>query len=141
MRTTVLPGSRVLQPLHGCKLSIINGSPQVRAMAPAAGKQHELRYLLLPCRGLEQETALPRDSYLQPYYKDVYGYLRVGPPLLLVVQDLNMTRHSPDIDAVCSISGCRDDSLLNQVRLLCSCIERSTNGRAAEFAMATLRAL
>ena len=27
-----------------------------------------------------------------------------------------MTRHSPDIDAVCSISGCRDDSLLNQVR-------------------------
>lgn len=84
-------------------------------MAPAAGKQHKLRCLPLPCRGLEQETALPRDSYLQPYYKDVYGYLRVGPPLLLVVQELNMTRHSPDIDAVCSISGCRDDSLLNQV--------------------------
>ena len=70
-----------------------------------------------PHRGLEQETALPRDSYLQPYYKDVYGYLRVGPPLLLVVKDLNMSRKSEDINAVCSIAGCRDDSLLNQVRI------------------------
>lgn len=67
-------------------------------------------------RGLEQETALPRDSYLQPYYKDVYGYLRVGPPLLVVVKDLNMSRHAQDVDAVCSISGCKDDSLLNQVQ-------------------------
>ena len=72
---------------------------------------------LSSCRGLEQETALPRDSYLQPYYKDVYGYLRVGPPLLLVVKDLNMSRKSEDINAVCSIAGCRDDSLLNQVRI------------------------
>ncbi len=72
---------------------------------------------LSPHRGLEQETALPRDSYLQPYYKDVYGYLRVGPPLLLVVKDLNMSRKSEDINAVCSIAGCRDDSLLNQVRI------------------------
>ena len=72
---------------------------------------------LSPHRGLEQETALPRDSYLQPYYKDVYGYLRVGPPLLLVVKDLNMSRKSEDINAVCSIAGCRDDSLLNQVQI------------------------
>ncbi|EIE26672.1 multidrug efflux transporter AcrB transmembrane domain-containing protein [Coccomyxa subellipsoidea C-169] len=66
-------------------------------------------------KGLEQETALPRDSFLQPYYKDVYEYLRVGPPLLLVVNNLNMTRSSGDINAVCSISGCNDSSLLNQV--------------------------
>ena len=75
-------------------------------------------------RGLEQETALPRDSYLQPYYKDVYGYLRVGPPLLLVVKDLNMSRKSKDINAVCSIAGCRDNSLLNQVRIQITCLLR-----------------
>lgn len=67
-------------------------------------------------RGLEQETALPRDSYLQPYYADVYAQLRVGPPLLFVLKDLNMSRSSPNVDAVCSISGCDDDSLLNQAR-------------------------
>ncbi len=73
---------------------------------------------MLGCRGLEQETALPRDSFLQPYYKDVYEYLRVGPPLLLVVNNLNMSRSSSDVNAVCSISGCSDTSLLNLVSSL-----------------------
>ena len=67
-------------------------------------------------RGLEQETALPRDSYLQPYYADVYGQLRVGPPLLFVLRGLNLSAGAPDVDAVCSTSGCDDDSFLNQVR-------------------------
>lgn len=71
--------------------------------------------MLSVSRGLEQETALPRDSFLQPYYNDVYEYLRVGPPLLLVVKNLNMSRGSSNIDVVCSISGCNDSSLLNQV--------------------------
>ena len=66
-------------------------------------------------RGLEQQVALPRDSYLQPYYGDVFQLLRVGPPLLLVVRGLNMSRGAPDVDAVCSTAGCRDDSLLNRV--------------------------
>jgi hypothetical protein len=69
-----------------------------------------------PRRGLAQETALPRDSYLQPYYVDVYGQLRVGPPLLFVIRGLNMSRQAPDTDAVCSISGCTDNSFLNQAR-------------------------
>ena len=68
-------------------------------------------------RGLEQQVALPRDSYLQPYYGDVFQLLRVGPPLLLVVRGLNVSRGSPDVDAVCSTAGCRDDSLLNRVGL------------------------
>ncbi len=69
-------------------------------------------------RGLEQQVALPRDSYLQPYYADVFGALRVGPPLLLVVRGLNMSARAPDVDAVCSTAGCRDDSLLNRVRAI-----------------------
>lgn len=68
-----------------------------------------------PRRGLEQQVALPRDSYLQPYYADVFGLLRVGPPLLLIVRGLNVSRAAPDVDAVCSTAGCRDDSLLNRV--------------------------
>ena len=31
------------------------------------------------------------------------------------VQDLNMSRHAPDVNRVCSIAGCDDTSLLNQV--------------------------
>lgn len=67
-------------------------------------------------RGLEQQVALPRDSFLQDYFQDVMSTLRVGPPLMLVVNHLNMSRHSPNVDRVCSTAGCQDDSLLNRVR-------------------------
>jgi Niemann-Pick C1 protein len=61
-------------------------------------------------------VALPRDSFLQDYYEDVFGFLRVGPPLMLVVNNLNVSRDSGDVNSVCSIAGCQDDSLLNRVR-------------------------
>jgi hypothetical protein len=38
------------------------------------------------CRGLEQQVALPRDSYLQHYFRDVTSVMRVGPPLFFVVR-------------------------------------------------------
>ncbi|KAK9823955.1 hypothetical protein WJX72_006638 [[Myrmecia] bisecta] len=66
-------------------------------------------------RGLAQQVALPRDSYLQPYFEDVMGYLRVGPPLMFVVKDLDMSADAPDVNAVCSVAGCSDTSFLNQV--------------------------
>lgn len=69
----------------------------------------------LQCRGLDQSVALPRDSYLQRYYADVMASLRVGPPAMLVVQRLNVSEAAPDVDAVCSVAGCDQDSLLNQV--------------------------
>jgi hypothetical protein len=37
------------------------------------------------CRGLEQQVALPRDSYLQQYFADVTSVMRTGPPLFFVV--------------------------------------------------------
>ncbi len=64
-------------------------------------------------RGLDQSVALPQDSYLQAYYSDVLSLLRVGPPVMFVVRDLNV---SSDAGAVCSVAGCDSDSLLNQVR-------------------------
>ena len=42
-------------------------------------------YHRLVCRGLEQQVALPRDSYLQHYFADVTSVMRVGPPLFFVV--------------------------------------------------------
>ena len=107
--------------------------------------------------------ALPHDSYLQQYYKDVFSSLRqgwlhswpapetllsflctcswlvaaasaarvtpftngclfgmpsccrVGPPVMFVVQGLNVSEASPDVGSVCSVAGCDADSLLNQV--------------------------
>ena len=66
-------------------------------------------------RGLDQRVALPRDSYLQAYFGDVTDVLRIGPPLFLVVKDLNLSTASPDVDRVCSVAGCDDGSLVNQV--------------------------
>ena len=39
----------------------------------------------------------------------------MGPPLLIVVNNLNVSREAKDIDRVCAVSGCDPNSLLNQV--------------------------
>ncbi|GIL49416.1 hypothetical protein Vafri_5759 [Volvox africanus] len=65
--------------------------------------------------GLDQSVALPRDSYLQPYFSDIMRYLRVGPPLLLVVRDLDLDPAARQVERVCAVSGCDQDSLLNRV--------------------------
>jgi len=65
--------------------------------------------------GLDQAVALPRDSYLQDYYRAVFADLRVGPPLLLVVNNLSVDHDDPDVAAVCAAPGCRQDSVMNMV--------------------------
>lgn len=67
--------------------------------------------------GLDQAVALPRDSYLQKYYKDVMSYLRVGPPLYFVVRNLNLdpTLQDNDVNRVCSVAGCQQDSLMTRI--------------------------
>lgn len=65
--------------------------------------------------GLDQAVALPRDSYLQKYFQDIGQYLRVGPPLFLVVNNINVTEGSGQVDQLCSISGCKPDSLANRI--------------------------
>ena len=70
---------------------------------------------ILRHRGLEQQIALPRDSFLQPYFSDVSSVLRVGAPLFLVVEHLNMSRSATDVNRTCSVAGCDDRSLMNQV--------------------------
>ena len=59
--------------------------------------------------------ALPRDSYLQEYFTDLYDVLRVGPPLYFVVPHIQMDPAEPDINMVCSVGGCDDASFVNEV--------------------------
>ena len=72
--------------------------------------------LIILHRGLEQQVALPRDSYLQDYFTDLYGVLRVGPPLYFVVPHTHMDPQDPDINRICSVGGCDDTSFVNEVR-------------------------
>uniref|UniRef100_A0A7C9FG71 SSD domain-containing protein n=2 Tax=Opuntia streptacantha TaxID=393608 RepID=A0A7C9FG71_OPUST len=65
--------------------------------------------------GLEQQIALPRDSYLQGYFDDLAEYLRVGPPLYFVVKDYNYSSKSRHTNKLCSISKCDSNSLLNEI--------------------------
>ncbi|MCJ1229517.1 hypothetical protein MMC12_006184 [Toensbergia leucococca] len=42
--------------------------------------------------GLDQRIAIPSDSYLIPYFNDLYAYLDTGPPVYFVTRDLNVTQ-------------------------------------------------
>ena len=44
----------------------------------------------------------------------VVRWRRVGPPVMFVVQGLNVSEGAPDVGRVCSVAGCDPDSLLNQ---------------------------
>lgn len=63
--------------------------------------------------GLDQSTAVPKDSYLQPYFTDSQTVLRVGPPVYFVIPP------SPVVDwsstefqnKVCTINGCNPRSI------------------------------
>jgi Niemann-Pick C1 protein len=68
--------------------------------------------------GLDQAVALPRDSYLQPYFRGALPALRVGPPMYLVVRDLDLTSPAA-VNRVCSVAGCDPDSLLSRVAQVC----------------------
>lgn len=47
--------------------------------------------------------------------RDVLEYARVGPPVMFVVDGMNISSHSPDIDAVSGCATCNTDSLVSLV--------------------------
>lgn len=47
--------------------------------------------------------------------RDLYAYLRVGPPLYMVVGPISVKEASPDVNKLCSIAGCQPDSLAVRV--------------------------
>lgn len=65
--------------------------------------------------GLEQQIVLPRDSYLQGYFKNISDFLRIGPPVYFVVKDYNYSSESRQTNQLCSISHCDANSLVNEI--------------------------
>lgn len=63
--------------------------------------------------GLDQNLALPLDSYLIPYFDAVSTYLNVGPPMFLVVKDLNVTAREGQQTLCGKFSTCHEFSVAN----------------------------
>jgi Niemann-Pick C1 protein len=63
--------------------------------------------------GLDQRIAVPSDSYLIPYFNDLYDYLDVGPPVYFVTKDLNVTERAPQKELCGRFSTCDEGSLAN----------------------------
>jgi Niemann-Pick C1 protein len=63
--------------------------------------------------GLDQRIAVPSDSYLIPYFNDLYDYLDVGPPVYFVTKDLNVTERAPQKQLCGRFSTCDQGSLAN----------------------------
>lgn len=63
--------------------------------------------------GLDQTMAVPQHSYLIDYFKDVYDYLNVGPPVYFVVKDLDLTEKSNQKKICGKFIGCDQFSLAN----------------------------
>lgn len=47
--------------------------------------------------------------------RDVMTFARVGPPVLFVVEGMNLSSTSPDINEVCGSAGCSSDSLVSAI--------------------------
>ena len=63
--------------------------------------------------GLDQRIAIPRDSYLIPYFNDLYAYFDTGPPVYFVTKAVNATSR-PGQQALCArFTTCDPSSVAN----------------------------
>jgi Niemann-Pick C1 protein len=63
--------------------------------------------------GLDQRVAIPDDSYLVPYFNDLYHYLDVGPPVYFVTRRLNATERVHQREICARFTTCKQMSLPN----------------------------
>jgi Niemann-Pick C1 protein len=63
--------------------------------------------------GLDQRVAIPDDSYLIPYFNDMYAYLGTGPPVYFVARDANATRRAVQQELCARFTSCDPLSLTN----------------------------
>ncbi|EDV98847.1 GH13378 [Drosophila grimshawi] len=65
--------------------------------------------------GLDQELAMPEDSFVLHYFKSLNKHLNIGPPMYFVLKgDINYA-NSTNQNLVCSGQYCNDDSVLTQI--------------------------
>ncbi len=63
--------------------------------------------------GLDQRVAIPDDSYLIPYFNDLYDYFDSGPPVYFVTRELNVTERKHQQQICSRFSTCQQESLTN----------------------------
>ncbi|PSN75625.1 multidrug efflux transporter AcrB transmembrane domain-containing protein [Corynespora cassiicola Philippines] len=63
--------------------------------------------------GLDQRIAIPSDSYLIPYFNDLYDYFDAGPPVYFVTKELNTTQREAQKELCGRFSTCDQTSLAN----------------------------
>ncbi|KAK4190902.1 patched family-domain-containing protein [Podospora australis] len=63
--------------------------------------------------GLDQRVAIPDDSYLIPYFNDLYEYMEAGPPVYFVARGLNATQRSQQQKMCARYTTCQQLSLTN----------------------------
>lgn len=63
--------------------------------------------------GLDQTQALPEQSYLVQYFRSVYEYLNVGPPIFFVTNGLDVTQRQNQQKLCGKFSTCREFSMAN----------------------------
>ncbi|KAF1997279.1 multidrug efflux transporter AcrB transmembrane domain-containing protein [Amniculicola lignicola CBS 123094] len=63
--------------------------------------------------GLDQRIAIPSDSYLIPFFNDLYDYFDAGPPVYFVTKELNVTAREPQKELCGRFSTCRQYGLAN----------------------------
>ncbi|KAF2192850.1 multidrug efflux transporter AcrB transmembrane domain-containing protein [Zopfia rhizophila CBS 207.26] len=67
--------------------------------------------------GLDQRIAIPSDSYLIPYFNDLYDYFDAGPPVYFVTKELNVTKRKHQQELCGRFATCHQNSLANIIEL------------------------
>ncbi|XP_017042857.1 NPC intracellular cholesterol transporter 1 isoform X1 [Drosophila ficusphila] len=67
--------------------------------------------------GLDQELAMPQDSFVLHYFQSLNENLNIGPPVYFVLKGDLVYTNSTDQNLVCAGQYCNDDSLLTQIYL------------------------
>ncbi|XP_071542748.1 NPC intracellular cholesterol transporter 1-like [Panulirus ornatus] len=65
--------------------------------------------------GLEQDLSMPQDSFVLKYFKYLNDYLSVGPPVYFVMTEGYNFSDYHEQNLVCQVSGCYDDSIMQQI--------------------------
>ncbi|KAK3349308.1 patched family-domain-containing protein [Lasiosphaeria hispida] len=63
--------------------------------------------------GLDQRVAIPDDSYLIPYFNDLYDYFDAGPPVYFVTREFNATNRTQQQEVCGRYTTCQQMSLTN----------------------------
>ncbi|CAF1589955.1 unnamed protein product [Adineta ricciae] len=65
--------------------------------------------------GLEQNIAMPKDSYMNDYFTSLKQYFAVGPPVYFIIKPgINYARLNAS-NMICSSAGCSSQSIANQL--------------------------